>query len=510
MNVKVVLPFYCEERLLAKGEVIDLDDDKANEGIRQGFLVEMVDVTKEIDWEKAKAETIDAEFKAEIIMLIATKKRREATEEIVKLIEQQEHIHTTRDDEKSEMWIYKEGIYIPEGKTFVKEICRDIFGEAYTVSIGNEVIAKIETDTYITQEDLFTNENIDEIAVENGILNIFTNELGIFTPKKKFFNKLPITFNPDAECLAIQKHFEEVLKYKEDTVVMEEIFGFLLLREYRFEKAFMFIGTGRNGKSKTLELMKRFLGLENCASIPLQQLEQDNFAMGELFRKMANVSGDLDNKALNHTGAFKTLTGRDLISASRKFLNRVKFTNYAKMIFACNELPETKDLSHAFFSRWIVLEFPYTFMDKKEYEESEDKNKLKIKDEKIIDKISTDEELSGLLNLALTGFGRLAENGTFSYSKNTEEVKKLWMRKSSSFQAYIMDELEYAWGQFVVKGSLKENYVKYCTEHKLKIETDKLIAQTITTTLGAYSARKTINDMLEHIWMGIRFKSNEL
>jgi len=441
-----------------------------------------------------------------VLTKLASKKRSEATEQIVQKVLENENINTTRNDKEAEIWIYKDGVYVPDGKTFIKEICRNVLGEAYTTSLGNEVIAKIETDTYISQDKFFINDNIEEIAIENGILNIITKELGGFTPEKRFFNKLPIIYNPDTKCPAIQKHFEEVLRYSEDTKVMEEIFGFLLLREYRYEKAFMFIGNGRNGKGKTLELMKRFIGIDNCSSIPLQQLESDNFAMGELFNKMANVSGDLDNSALNHTGAFKTLTGRDLISAARKFLNRVKFTNYAKMIFACNELPETKDLSHAFFARWVILEFPYTFLDKKEYEEIVDKNWSKIKDEKIIEKLSTEDELSGLLNIAIEGLCRLIKNGKFSYSKNTEAVKQLWMRKSSSFQGFVMDELEESWGQRIIKGDLKEKYAKYCMKHKLKIEADKVIKEVLTISFGAYSGRKLVDGEQEHVWIGVRFK----
>lgn len=468
--------------------------------------LKQVEKEKEATIKKIEKKYNLEDFTFEVLTKLASKKRSEATEKIVQKVLLHEYIYTTRNDKEAEMWIYKDGVYIPDGKTFVKEICRKVLGEAYTTSLGNEVISKIETDTYITQDEFFINNNLEEIAIENGILNIFKKELTEFTPEKRFFNKLPINFDDRANCLAIKKHFEEVLKYSEDTRVMEEIFGFLLLREYRFEKAFMFIGTGRNGKGKTLELMKRFLGIENCSSIPLQQLENDNFAMGELFNKMANISGDLDNSALTHTGAFKTLTGRDLISAARKFLNRIKFTNYAKMIFACNELPETKDLSHAFFARWVVLEFPYTFLDKKEFDEIADKNWMKIKDEKIIDKISTEEELSGLLNLALEGLARLCKNSSFSYSKNTEAVKQLWMRKSSSFQAFVMDEIQESWGQSIVKGDMKEGYAKYCMKHKLKIESDKVIKEVLTMSCGAYGGRKLIDGEQQYVWVGVRFK----
>ena len=289
---------------------------------------------------------------------------------------------------------------------------------------------------------------------------------------------------------------------------MEEIFGFLLLREYKFETAFMFVGTGRNGKSKTLELMKRFLGIDNCASIPLQQLEDDNFAMGELFNKMANIAGDLDKKALKHTGAFKTLTGRDLISAARKFLTRVKFTNYAKMVFACNDLPITYDLSMAFFARWIVLEFPYIFVTQEEFEEitdEDDKKKCRLKDPDIIEKLTTPEELSGLLNTAINGLHRILDNGSFSYSKNTDEVQKFWLRKSSSFQAFVMDCIEEDWESAVEKSELRKNYAGYCRKYRLKADSDKAIKTILSENFGVSEERESIEGIQRYTWRGIRF-----
>ena len=123
----------------------------------------------------------------------------------------------------------------------------------------------------------------------------------------------------------------------------------------------MFSGSGRNGKGKTVELMKRFIGAQNCANITLQSLEKDNFSMGELFNKMANLGADISSSALKETGKFKNLTGHDLVSAQRKFLTQVHFVNYAKMIFCANELPQTSDITIAFFNRWIIIDFPYTF-----------------------------------------------------------------------------------------------------------------------------------------------------
>jgi putative DNA primase/helicase len=447
-----------------------------------------------------------APIAVKVLAKLTLKDRGSATEIIVDRIKEEKYIYTTRDDERAEMWIYHEGIYIPQAKTYIKEYCRKILGEAYTIGLANDVIAKMEADTYIDQKDFFADDHIEEIATKDCLLNIVTKETRAFTPKEVFFNKIPVKYDPTQECPAIKKHFVEVLKNEEDLPVMQELFGFLLLKEYRYEKAFMFIGTGRNGKGKTIDLMKCFLGPENCASVPLQQFEDDNFAKGEMFKKMANLAGDLDSRALKHTGSLKTLTGRDLISAARKFLPRVHFVNFAKMVFAANQVPQTYDITPAFFMRWILLEFPYTFLTEDEIDDLaiEDQKNCKIRDPEIVKKMTTEQELSGLLNFALDGLARLIKQKDFSYSKSNEDVKKMWIRKSDSFAAFLIDCVEPAEEESVSKQELRFAYGKYCQRHKLKMVGDKSLKHTLTTTYAVSEDRQSIGGDRIYLWQGIK------
>jgi hypothetical protein len=48
-----------------------------------------------------------------------------------------EKIFTIRDDDKLEMWIYRDGIYIPQAVTFIKEFCRKIFDFMHTNQLVN-------------------------------------------------------------------------------------------------------------------------------------------------------------------------------------------------------------------------------------------------------------------------------------------------------------------------------------------------------------------------------------
>ena len=452
-------------------------------------------------------------IRAVVLQKLIDKMRSEATELVVSEIKKRFRIFTLRDDNKVEMWIYKEGIFIPEAKSFIKEFCRDILGKSYTSNFTNSVIEKIEADTFINQDEFFSNENIEEIAVKNGILNIFTGELSPFTPEKRFFNKLPVEYNIDAKCPMIFKHFEAVLKNKEDIPLIFEMIGFCLLKDYKPEKAFMLIGEGRNGKSKTLDLLKRFIGVENCASIPIQRFEEDRFSIAELHNKMANLCGDLSPKSLEATGFFKSLTGRDKQNAPRKFLSDISFVNYAKMIFCANELPYTYDDTEAFFRRWVLLIFPYIFVSRIEYDRISPnlRKKYKIEDTEIIYKISSPSELSGLLNEALSGLKRLIEQKDFSYTKSAHQVKRMWFSRSASFKVFAEDRLVADWDSVMFKEDLRESYFEYCQENNLTIDSDKKIKFVLVKQFGVSETRTTNPEgQRVYAWKGIRLRDHKI
>ena len=453
------------------------------------------------------------ELRGEILNLVKEKNTKAISQLIAEEILNNEYIYTIKNDANNEMWFYEEGIYLPNGKCHIKQIARELMGMFYSTNYIKEIITKIEADTFISSDNFFKDDNINEIPVQNGILNIFTKAIFPFTPEKIFFNKLPIRYNPDAKCPAIEKHFKDVLRSPDDAKVFFEIIGFLLYKEYFIEKAIMLVGEGRNGKSKTLDLIKRFLGSENCSAIPLNRLKEDSFSISELFGKMVNLAGDISSEGLKETGVLKSTIGRDNVSGKRKFKSDLTFMNYAKHIFACNQLPFVNDSSLGFWKRWILFEFPFVFLEKKDFNalslEEKESGKYKILDTEHIQKISTPEELSGLLNKAIEGLENIKKNKEFSYSIGSGEIKKFWIRKANSFLAFCLDNLEEQYNSMVLKKDLRFAYTRYCKTHQIKMLSDAVIKRTLEEEFGAYE-RQTREYDRERIWEGFRFKENSI
>ena len=360
-------------------------------------------------------------------------------------------IITFQDTEEVFYFDYDRFCWINSGEHLIKKIAQEKWRDKATKYYVNEAIEHVKRSTFKNRDEIKMLPP-ELIPLNNCIINIKTFEHQPFTPDYFYTSKISVDYNPDADCPEIKKFFSEVL-HPDDIPVIEELFGYCLYRGYPIHKAFLFHGNTHAGKSTMIRLLTAFLGKQNVVSIPLQQLTVNRFATAKLFGKLACVYADLSQEALTETGLFKMLTGEDLVPAEIKFKSGFEFVNHAKLIFSCNEIPKTHDETDAFWNRWIIINFPNQFLENK--------------DEKLIEKLTTPEELSGLLNLALAGLKRLLENGKFSYSKSAEEVREYYIRLSNSAQAFLDDMTEEDVKGSVLAQELYEAYVRYCSDYKL-------------------------------------------
>ena len=314
-------------------------------------------------------------------------------------------------------------------------------------------------------------EPSQKVAVENGLLNPETGEITSFTPSEFIVNRLPIRYDKDAKCPEISKFFTEVAP-EDLTPQFEEIFGYCLLKRNPIHKATVPIGEGRNGKTTFLNLLTAFLGIENISRITLQDMCMGKFELAELKDKLANICDDLPGKALRTVGTFKWVTGNSPIMAQNKHRNPFTFWPTAKHLFGCNKLPAPSEDTVAYFSRFNIIPFTMMFIGK-----NDDKEKLA--------KMTTPDELSGLLNLALAGLKRLLSNGDFTNCKTIEENRQLYIRSSDSCKAFSEDQLEESDDpkDFIATETLYQLYVIYCRDNRLpKIETKQKLAQAMRQT----------------------------
>lgn len=405
---------------------------------------------------------------------------------------------TTRDNKTLFVFNGAKGIYGNSGKTFIHEQLVKELDEATRERHLKDVLFFIEGSTYIDR----IHNPLGQIAVENGILNVTTHELHPHTSTLFITSRLPIKYDPKANCPRIKKFIKEIVGNQEK--IIQEVFGYCLWKAQPLHKTIMLVGEGLNGKSTLLNLLEVFLGSENVSNITLQELCYNRFKRALLYGKLANISADLTEKPLKYTGFFKMITGDDVVTAEEKFKAPFKFKNYAKLIFSANKIPMTEDDTIAFFRRWIIIACNNVF--------TRDKCNPNI-----LKEITTKKEMSGLLNYALEGLQRLLTNGHFSIIEDISKLRVEYIRKSNSAKAFIEECLEHEPEPkpYITVVKLYELYVKYCKHNNLPIMQKRNITENMAQIIP--EARKTTQKIKPKgadkskptkVWRFVKFQKN--
>lgn len=394
---------------------------------------------------------------------MAAKSETITPNETADILQKEFHFKTFKDTEEVLCYDYNCGFYRYQGEAVIKQLVEERLAssgmaEQATRHYVGEVIGHIQRRTYIDRGKFNSQPNL--LNLKNGILDLDTMKLR--THSKDFLSTvmIPVSYDPKAACPAIKKFFSEIIS-QQHMPLLEEIIGWCLDQHSGIQKLVLFLGEGANGKSTFLESLRRFLGMENCSSVSLQAFSANRFASALLYGKLANIYADLPATALKETAALKLLTGGDTITAERKFQQPFSFINKAKLIFSANRPPRIPDdNSLAVWRRWIIIRFPNQFIGDKA-----DKN--------LIIKLTTERELSGLLNMALQGLKRLRKDGDFSYKATIDQVRDRYILLSDPVRAFVEEKCYFDPQASIKKEKLYQSYIGFCKQKKIAGMTKK-------------------------------------
>ena len=362
------------------------------------------------------------------------------------------------DTGKQEIYYYDNGYYHPGGENRIKEVVDDYLDEQSSIHRKNEVVDFIRHKNSVDREHL--EPPVHLINLKNGIYNLKEDKLEKHNPDYFFLNQIPVEYDSKADCPTIKQFFKDVL-YEEYVKVAQEMFGYSIYRSYKYHKAFLLYGGGRNGKSTMLKLLEIFIGKHNYANNSLTDLLENRFAKASLYGKLVNIGSEISGKSLADTSQFKHLTGGDSIRAEKKFYGSFSFNNYAKLIFNANHIPYSRyDKSTAYFQRWIILVFPETFQqgDKKT-------------DPDILNKLTTKKEIQGLLIWAIEGLKRLLKTDRFSYTDDDDEesVGERYELLARPEKRFIVDHIELVPGEYLDTDKVFEKYDKWAEDRRYPV-----------------------------------------
>lgn len=388
------------------------------------------------------------------------KLKTQGTYDLAKYIVKKFDIITIGEKEQV-IYVYQNGMYAEAHNEIISPEIQRILGAHVTKSAKLETIHKI-ADMTMAKREIFTTAPLNLIPLLNGVYDREARVLLPHSPSYRFTYQLPVSYDPTAECPRTSSFFDQVLD-SDQRAIVEEWIGYYFYRNYMFKKAIIFVGEGDTGKTTLLEVIDFLLGKNNISSVSLQKMSTDKFAAAHMYEKHGNLVDELSAKDISDTGNFKIATGGGSISGEYKFGNQFSFHNFSKLTFACNKIPDIKDYDDdAYFNRWMPIRFERT---------------IEKKIPNFIKTLATDEERSGLFNLAMVSLDRLLEQGHFSYKKDAKETKRDMMRSGSSIAMYAAARLKQDLGGEMDKDTLYDDYTAWCVANDLSVETKDMLGK---------------------------------
>jgi P4 family phage/plasmid primase-like protien len=420
------------------------------------------------------------------------------------------HMFKTMKD-TGEIYYYHEkyGIFVNDGVNLIESKSESINRNISThqvIEIKNHIRRRTLTD----RSDF--DSKIEWLAFKDCMINLKTLETKPHSPEFMNTVRIPVYYNSKGNlmsdffewvndpietpsCPRIMKFMHEVMA-PEDVETVLDFIAYCLWRGLPFHKYLLLNGSGRNGKGTLLHIIRRFLGSQNVSSESLHRLLENRFATAQLYGKLANIDADLSKESLKNTGLLKKLTGGDAISAENKFMRPFTFVNHAKLIFSTNGISQTTDETDAFFSRPIIVNFPHQFLGEKS-------------DPYLLEKLTTEDELSGLLKIVLKRLPRVLEKGIYTESSSIDQNYEKYILSSNPVRAFVESCVEQDNNSNPSKEKMYSAYKEFCTTNKLPIESEQSFSRKMTGEHGfQWKQIRYGKENKPYCWIGVRIKED--
>ena len=399
-------------------------------------------------------------------------------------------------EETDQIWYYREGVYVSGGEILIAKELENSFGYELNTANLSQIIAHIKRQTYHKKEELDADINI--INLKNGLYDIDNNKLLEHNSKYLSVKQSPIVYDASAKPKRFLKFLQEVL-YPRDILTAIDAIAYTFHRDYDIvEILFILLGYGRNGKTVFTSVVSSMHGQDHVSNVTLSQMLDDRFALSDLENKNVNIDNELAGQSIKETGIIKRLTAgsRQPVRIQRKNEKAYDVILYAKLVFCANKIPVSQDNSVAYHRRPIILSFPNTF-------EKEDD------DPDLTKKVTTEQELSGLFNIAMRALRRIRKTKElYVNEKSVQERQEKYERAVNPVSAFVKEAIseESTEKDVESKAYVYGIYNLFCNKYSLPFERYQTFCKSMLNELDLKDARPLLDGERVQCWKGILLK----
>ena len=241
-------------------------------------------------------------------------------------------------------------------------------------------------------------------------------------------------YDPAARCPVWESFIEDVTDEEpRRQEILQFLAGYVLMNDCRYQKIFLLIGSGGNGKSVYLEIIQKLFGDENVTHVEPTGLAQE-FQRIRLKDSLLNIGSDINSdfsRGEIREWLLKVADGTS-IQACYKGLNHVDFIPRCKLVYACNAMP-TAEIVNGLNRRMQFVDFPCQYVENPDPADP----KQRPRDINIVSKLTA--ELPGIFNWCYDGYKLLRTVGYFTDAPEQAEFIQQFEQTSNPVLVFCDD-----------------------------------------------------------------------
>jgi P4 family phage/plasmid primase-like protien len=296
--------------------------------------------------------------------------------------------------ETGDMLYFKNGKHVLGAERIIDEEAFALFQYDARSYMIEEIKKAIKRQTYHDLSEFDADLNI--INIKNGLWHIKEKTLTPHRHEYLSLNQKDVTYIPGAEAPRFDQYLNDVL-YPSQVKMMKQCAAYTFYRDTPHEIYVIQVGYGWNGKTIMTKVMTRLHSRENVSHVPLNDITKDMFALVGLERKDLNIDNEPSGGVIKNSAILKKLTGQEDIRVRNLYTKAHDAKLHAKLWFSTNDIPDIPDESIGRYRREVVIMFPYTFKPNPDPNNPMEK----LEDPELEEKLTTDEELSGIFNMLM-------------------------------------------------------------------------------------------------------------
>jgi putative DNA primase/helicase len=270
-------------------------------------------------------------------------------------------------------------------------------------------------------------------------------------------------YNPKATYDSWSRFIDDVTAGDPKAAELLQLFtGYVFEPTCKYEKVLVCSGTGGNGKTRFLEILRQlFNGSENAVSHLTPRGLLDRFQAIQLREAILNIAGEIRSDLRDTEERIKSIASGEPLSACYKGQDFITFPPRTKQIYATNSQLSSGDTSEGLTRRLLLVDFKVSFVDNPDPNNPYERQK----NVDILGELTKELQSGGIFNWAYEGYKLLRAVGYFTETADQTQLLQEFKRASNPILVFWEDN-HCDFGDEISNQVLyRDKYYQWCSDN---------------------------------------------